>query len=302
MDVIDVCIIGAGPAGLTAALYCRRANKKVVVLDKGAPGGKLLTIPNIDNYPGFINISGYQLANNFISNVNKFNTKIEYGSVNSIKKENDLFIVTSDVTTYIAKTVIIATGLSNVSSLPNEKHFLHKGVSYCATCDGRFFKEKNMAVIGDNEHALVEANYLLDLASKIYLFLKEELSDSYLYKSLLTNNKIQLALGASNFVIKGNDKVESLEYKINGETKNIDVSLVLPLLEEKTSMEFLYSLNVATKDGFVITNDVMESNVKGLFAIGDIRYKKLRQVVTASSDGAISSIGVISYLAKYGRK
>ncbi len=302
MKNIDVVIIGAGPAGLSAAIYLARASKDVLVLDKDAPGGKLLTIPLIANYPGQEDIKGPDLAMVFLNKAMKFGAKYEYGSISLIQKENGKFVITTDIEKIEAKVVIVATGLSNVPSIKGEKEFLHRGVSYCATCDGRFFVNKPMAVIGDSEQAEVEADYLSSLASDVYFFRNSEISlESPYYSSLLKKKNIHFIYNAKIKEIKGDNAVNSLEYVLDNEIKVLEVNAVFPLDGEKSASSFLSTLPLEMNKGFIKTNEDMETNVEGLYAIGDIREKKLRQVVTASSDGAIASSSVIRYLNNYGK-
>lgn len=301
MKQIDVVIIGAGPAGLTAALYLARANQKLIVLDKSAPGGKLLTIPFVNNYPGVPASNGLTLAQSFLESANAFHVPFEYGSVFLVRKENGLFLIETDADSYLAKAVIVATGLTNVPTIPHEKEFIHKGVSYCATCDGRFFKDHPMAVVGEEEHALSEAVYLSSLASVVYLFYDKEIDESSPYFEILKNPKIKIIKGAKSLNIHGENRLDSLEYVLNGDKNTIEISAIFPLSKEKSAISFLSPLDIKTSKGFIITDEGMESSESGVFAIGDIREKKLRQIVTAASDGAIASSSVISYLSHYGK-
>ncbi len=299
MRVFDVIIIGAGPAGLTAALYLGRANRSVLLLDKDAPGGKLLTIPKIDNYPGFPSTNGFELAKNFVEGASRYGIQAQYGAVNLLTKENDLFHVSTEEETFAAKCVIVATGLTNVPTIKGEKEFLHKGVSYCATCDGRFFHGLPMAVIGDSDKAYAEAAYLSSLSDEVYLFLSSRFrKDS---PELSSHSNVKMIAGASIERIEGKTKVEALVYTLNGKEISLPISAVFPLQGEKAASRFLSSLPIKTDHDFIVTDEGMNSGVKGLFAIGDIRAKKLRQVVTSASDGAIASASAISYLNHYGK-
>lgn len=301
MKEFDVAIIGAGPAGLSAALYLARANKKVIVLDSGAPGGKLLTLPHIENYPGVKETNGMELAQDFYSSATRFGAIIDYGAVQLIRKEENAFLVKSDIEEYKTKAVIVATGLTNVPSLLGEKEFLHRGVSYCATCDGRFYLNQPMAVIGDSEQAEAEASYLSDLASKLYFFRSKQINEeSPYFDSLTKKENVILMIGDKVIAIEGQDKVNGLRYEKEGKEERIEVSAVFPLLGEKSVTSFLSELDVNLEKGFILTDEEMRTNVPGLFAIGDIRKKTLRQVVTAASDGAIASSSVIRYLKEYG--
>lgn len=303
MKEFDVTIVGAGPAGLSAALYLARANKRVIVLDSNAPGGKLLTLPHIANYPGVEEMSGASLAKSFLTNAASFGATIEYGAVQLIQKEGDDFLIRTDIEQYKAKAVVIATGLTNVPSLPGEKEFLHQGVSYCATCDGRFFMNKNMAVIGDNEQAEVEASYLSDLASTLYFFRPTEMSkESPYYSALTKKDNVVFLTGAKVKRIEGDKRVNAIVYEKDDKEVRIEVSAIFPLLGEKSATSFLSTLEVKMSKGFIETDEEMRTNVPGLFAIGDIRKKTLRQVVTAASDGAIASNSIIRYLKEYGTR
>lgn len=302
MRASDVMIIGAGPAGLTSALYLGRANRNVLLLEKDAPGGKLLTIPKMNNYPGTPFHNGLELAKSFVEGASHFGVNAQYGAVNLVTKEGNVFHVSTEEETFEAKAVIIATGLTNVPSIEGEKEFLHKGVSYCATCDGRFFKGRPMAVIGDHEKAYAEAVYLSSLSNEVYLFISHELpKDSAYAASLLQNPNVKMIVGASMKRIEGDNKVKALVYSLEGKEMTLPVSAVFPLLGEKAASRFLSSLPVKMNHDFIVTDEEMNSNIPGLFAIGDIRDKKLRQVVTAASDGAIASASVISYLNHYGK-
>ncbi len=296
MNEFDVVIIGAGPAGLTAALYLGRANKSVLLLDKGAPGGKLLTIPKIDNYPGFASTNGLTLANSFLESATRNGVSGTYGSVSEVKKEDEGFLIGTDTGRYKGKCVIVASGLDNIASIPGEKKFLHKGVSYCATCDGRFFKGKRMAVIGKGAKVFVEASYLSSLTDEIYLFLTEGETPVDL------EAKIKVVEGAKIKRIEGEDTVNGLLYEKDGQEIELPLSAVFPLLHEEAASSFLSSFPLETENGFIITDENMTTNIPGLFCVGDIRSKKLRQVVTAASDGAIASASAISYLNKYGKR
>jgi thioredoxin reductase (NADPH) len=299
MEKYDVAIIGAGPAGLSAALYLCRANKKVLLLEKSAPGGKLLTLPHLDNYPGVPPTSGMELANSFVKSATEAGAQVEYGNVNSISHDSFGYLVSSDVTSYLAKTVIVATGLSFIPSIPGEKEFVSKGVSYCATCDGRFFKNKVMAVVGNGDRALEEAIYLAPLSNELHFFCQEALKGSERYLSSLKEMKnVSLHENSKITKIKGEMKVTGVDYTQDGVSHSLELSAVFPLSGAKSASSFLSPLKIQLDHGFIKVDDSFAvSSCPGLFAIGDIIVKKLRQVVTAASDGANVSQSVINYLA-----
>ena len=271
----DIIIIGAGPAGLTSAIYAKRANKNVLVLEAKNYGGQIINTLDIENYPANEHISGFDFATNLYNQAKNLGAEIKYEKVvniNNLGKEKEV-ITTKN--TYKTKTIIIATGSENRKlGLPNEDEFASKGISYCATCDGAFYKEKTVAVVGGGNTALEDALYLADLASKVYLIHRRD--------------------------------------EFRGEESTIN------LLKEKDNIEFLYNSNVTklnTKDRLesieVTSNDgeIRTIDVYALFiAIGRIpenqnfaklinnRVKELRQLVTATSDGAIAAVEAIKYI------
>lgn len=300
MEKFESIIIGAGPAGLSAALYLARANRKIRVLEKGAPGGKLLTLPEVANYPGMEPVTGMALAYAFVNSAAKAGIGVSYGDVKSVSKTDDGFLVSDDASSYLSDTVIVATGLSFIPTIPGEKEHISKGVSYCATCDGRFFKNKEMALIGNGDRALEEALYLAPLASRLHFFVVGELSGSERYITSLKNrDNVFIHPNSKVTSINGEEKVSGLTYLETGESHTIDVSAVFPLSGAKSAAAFLSPLGLDLEHGFIkVDEKMMVPSIPGLFAIGDIIVKGLRQVVTAASDGAIASQSVINYLSR----
>lgn len=298
MQKVDVLIVGAGPAGLSAALYLHRAGISFAIIDKSAPGGKLLNIAEIANYPGILPTSGFELATALVNSVTSLGVEIGYGDVNEITKEDNRFLTKTDYENYESLAVIVGTGLSNVPTIKGEKNYYAKGVSYCATCDGALYKGKDVAVIGHKEKALEEAAYLSNIVNKVYLIIDgEEMNASpILLESLRNKANVEVIRGVVN-EIKGDSSVSSIVCNGN----EISVSAVFPLSGEKSASAFLAPLGLKTKNGFIHVDENMMSEIPGLFAIGDVQEKKLRQVVTACSDGAIASTGVSSYLRKIKR-
>ncbi len=296
MTNIDVLIIGAGPAGLSTALYLKRAGIPFVIIDKYAPGGKLLNIAEISNYPGFPMVTGYELANALVKSVTDLGVTIDYGDVSEVKKADNKFIVTTDFETYEALAVVVGTGLSNVPTIKGEKAFYGKGVSYCATCDGALFKGKDIVVIGHNEKAMEESLYLANLVNKVYLLVDDaEVTGSKTMLSALSNKaNVEISYNVVVKEIKGDVTVTSISL----EDRDIACSAVFPLSGERSASAFLAPLGLKTKNGFIPTDSSMMSEVPGLFAIGDVVDKRLRQVVTACSDGAIASTGISTYVRK----
>ncbi len=289
----DVVIIGAGPAGLSAATYLARSAYKSVIIDKDAPGGRLNTLPKIENYPGFKAVSGMELASFFVDAASALGIEVTYGNVMSVSKDRGVFITKTDMDSYESKAVIVATGITFVPSIKGEKEFLGKGVSYCATCDGRFFANQRMAVYGNGDEAIQEALYLAPLSSELLFICPDELKGSD--KNLTSLKNIANLTIKEHSVLKeivGDLRVSS----ILADDEHIDVKAVFPLNGPKSASSFLSSLGLEMNKGFIKTNSEQETSVEGVYAAGDILDKKLRQVVTAAGEGATAATSCIRYL------
>jgi len=299
---IDVAIIGGGIAGITAGLYVKRSNLSVVAIDRNVFGGKLAKLGDIYNYPGFEAISGPELAYKLMEQAEKNGVELEYGNVlNVTKQDNGLFLVQTEEHFIEAKVVIIATGtIEKQLGIPGEKQFLNRGVSYCATCDGPLYRNKEVAVVGYLDTALDEAIYLSGIAKKVYLISKVRLEDieSSKLPNAIKRPNIDILAFSDVLSIKGTDHVESILVS-NLETNNeqeIKVSAVFPYIGQKTLTEFLANLKVETRNGYLVVSKDMETNVPGLLAAGDTIDKKLRQLVTAAGDGCIAAATAIRYI------
>ena len=298
MREIDVVIIGAGPAGLSAATYMARSSHSFVLLEKGAPGGRLLTLPTIENYPGFPAVSGQELALSFLNAASSLGIQPEYGAVNSVSMDGNRFLVKTDSDSYSCRAVIVATGITFVPSIPGEKEFLGKGVSYCATCDGRFFKGKPMVVYGNGDEAIQEALYLAPLSSELLFVCPDVLIGAEKAKEhLLSLPNVRLVEHAKLEKIFGNEFVNGVI--VNG--KEEICAAVFPLSGPKSASSFLSPLGLETKKGFLAIDEDGATSVPGLFAAGDIVDKKLRQVVNAAGEGANAATSAIRYLNKLGK-
>ena len=297
----EVLIIGAGISGITAAIYLKRANVSFRIFDKGAPGGKLNNIHRIDNYSGFPSVSGPELAQNLLKQAQNLGISIDYGDVVGVKKQDDGFFAIVDGEGIECKTLIVATGLSQRKEMvPGEKEHLGSGVSYCATCDGNFFKNKTVAVVGFEDHAIEDALYLAGLAKKVYFFAPKELQgpESHL-SELFSLKNVEVHKNSVLISIFGDPLVSRVEVSEDGLRKNYETDAVFPLLGEAPSLAFVTNLGLVTNQGFLSVNENMETSLPGVFACGDIVFKKLRQLVTAASDGAIAATSAISYLRSY---
>lgn len=294
MNEFETIVIGSGPAGIGAITYLKRANIRFLWLEKGAPGGKLINIHEIANCPGFEAQDGFSLSLKLLAPLGISPT---FGEVNSLKKEGETFLVETKEKTYSSKTVLLATGLSNTPKIPGEKELLGHGVSYCATCDGPFYRGKVVALNGEGEKAYEEALYLSSLVKELHLFYP---SNSF-YNEEVLKEKGNIYFHPSSKILrveseKTEKKVSAISYREKEMEKTMQIAALFPLMGEGTDTFFLRNLSPITEKGFLVVNDSMETSVPGLFAAGDIIKKRLRQVVTALADGAIASSGIISYL------
>lgn len=296
MKTTEIVVIGAGIAGITAAIYLKRSNVDFVILEGDKIGGLLNTLKSVENYPAMPNSNGQEIISSLSRQMFELGIKTTSGYVQTILKDSDGFEVKTEFDIYKCKAVIVATGLSqNKQTIPGEEKYIGMGVSYCATCDGNFFKNQDVAVIGNNDIALEESLYLTNLVSKIYLINPD--------KQLNGNLEIIKQLSNSNKVaILNNKKVESIDgddfgitsIKVDG--KSIPVSGVFPYIGKKTSTQILNNLKPDMNGIYVKTDEINQSNIPGLFIAGDLRDKKLRQLVTAASDGAISATVAFQYI------
>lgn len=297
MEEKDVIIIGSGIAGISAAIYLKRSNVSFALLDKGAPGGKLNNIHRIDNYAGTPSISGPGLASVLLEQATSLGVSFDYGNVVAISNEKDGFLVRGEDESWKGKSIIIATGLSSrTQTVPGEKERIGRGVSYCATCDGAFFKGKKVAVVGYEDHAVEDALYLSSIASKVYFIAPSPIKGAQVHvETLKATENIEILEGTSLVFVSGSPLVDRIVVSNQEGEREIDVSGVFPLFGEVPSNASFASLGLKTEKGFIHVDSDMGTNVPGVFAAGDIVSKKLRQLITAASDGAIAATSAISY-------
>lgn len=289
----DIIIIGAGPAGLTAAIYGARANKKVLVLEALNYGGAIINTPNIENYPVEESISGFDFATKLYNQVINLGVEVKFEKVININKNE----VETNKSKYNTKTAIIATGLNNRKLLlPNEDKLLGKGISYCATCDGAFFKEKDVAVVGGGNTALEDALYLSNICNKVYLIHRRNSfrADDITVKKVLDKKNIEVLYDTVVTKINGIDHIESIELN-NDKTINIDGLFIA--IGKVPNIDFINNIDL-TEDGFIKADELCHTSIENIFVAGDIRNKNLRQLVTATSDGAIAATEAIKYINK----
>lgn len=295
MKTVDICVIGSGMAGISAALYLKRANVNFVILEGTLAGGMLNKLKTVENFPAAGKTSGSEILINLMDQLRFNGIQITYGNVQTILKEGDGFEVVTDVESYDAKTVIVCTGNSQVSSvIPGEEKYSGSGVSYCATCDGNFFKGLDVAVVGNNNICLEEAIYLSGLVNKLYFVCPDgEISgDNDLVNKIKKLSNIEFIMNSSVDEIVGDD-FGVTGIKVGG--KIIEISGVFPYIGKKTPTQILNNLKPEMVGNFVKVNEDRMSNIPGLYAAGDIANNKLKQLVTAASDGAIAATNAINY-------
>ena len=300
----DVVIIGSGPAGLTAAIYCLRANLNILILENKTMGGKLSKTYKIENYPGFKEINGADLANHFINQVKNLNADIKEGSVSNIinnKDEKDIILDTNEIIK--TKTIIIATGTKEKTlDLPKADKFTGNGISYCAVCDGFFYRKKDVVIIGGGNSALEEALYLSSLVNKIYIVIRRDIfkAEKSIINKVINNPKIEVIKNhlPDSLIIK-DDKIVGLNIKDtkNNKITKIDCVGIFPYIGSLPNTNFIPK-EILDKNKYIIVNKNMETKFEGIYAAGDVINKSLRQIVTATSDGAVAANSAINYLSK----
>ena len=303
MKAWDVIIVGAGPAGLAAGIYAGRSQLRTVVLDQMMPGGQLLITEQIENYPGFYDgITGFELSEKLRVHAEKFGAVIENGqTVSSVKLDGDLFVVGTEGGEIKGKTLIWAAGsIAKKLNIPGEAEFVGRGVSYCAVCDGAFFKDRTVTVVGGGDSALEEALYLTKFASKVYLIHRRDKFRAVriIQDRVERNEKIEPVFNKIVVSINGTQFVESLTLKdtTTGETTELPVDGVFIFIGNEPNVAPVIHLVETTEQGFIITDEEMGTKTPGLFAAGDVRHKFLRQVVTAAADGAVAAMSATKYL------
>lgn len=285
----DIIIVGAGPAGLTAAIYASRANKKVIVFEAKTPGGQIANAHIVTNYPGIETISGADFATNLYNQVLKFGVEIKFETVLSI--DDDKNVITNNGS-YKAKAIILATGVDNRKlKIENEDKLIGKGISYCATCDGNFYKNKVVAVVGGGNTALEDALYLSDLASKVYLIHRRDSfkGDAKTLETIEKKNNIEIIYNSTVSKINGIDKVESITIKNEDKEEDIVIDgLFIAVGHEPQNIIFKDVVDVDEK-GYIVSHNDVYTNKKGIYVAGDARDKILRQLTTAVSDGSLAA-------------
>lgn len=301
--IYDLIIVGAGPAGMTASIYASRANMSVLMLERKYPGGQMQSTEEIENYTGYEHITGPELSEKMFEHSKKFGTEFAFGNITKIEVKEDLKYVTAGSTVYIAKTVIVATGSEHRNlNVPGEEEFSGKGVSYCAVCDGAFFRDEDLLVVGGGDSAVEEAVFLTQFAKTVTIAHRRDQlrAQKVLQNRAFANDKIHFAWNTVVEEIKGEQKVTSVLLKDvkTGEVREQAFGGVFIYVGLDPVSDFATELGILDENGWVVTDDHMRTTVPGIFAVGDVRQKDLRQVTTAVGDGAIAGQEVYKYITE----
>jgi len=298
--VYDLIIIGAGPAGLTASIYAKRAMLDFLFLEKWLPGGEIANTYEVENYPGINYISGADLADKMIDHTKQLGIQISLEEVLKVDFKSDIKVITTNYHTYYSKTIVIATGASSKKlGLPNEDKLKGRGISYCALCDGALFKNKVVAVVGGGDVAVEDVIYLSRVSKKVYLIHRRDTlraAKRYQEKMFKLEN-IEIIYDSEVKDFNGSEFLESIEIE-NRKTKEkriIEVSGVFVAIGMKPNISFLKDEIDLTDDGWIITDEYLETSSNGVFAAGDVKAKSLRQIVSSVNDGAMA----VSMAQKY---
>ena len=298
----DTVILGGGPAGLSAAIYASRGNVKTAVVDLTMFGGQPSNYLEIENYPGFPISGGYDLMEKFEEHADKFGVdKYPMQEIQRVDLKSEIKVIESLEYVFKTKSVIIATGAqASKLGIAGEKEFLGRGVSYCAVCDGAFYREKTVCVVGGGNAAVEEAAYLTKFADKVYVIHRRDKlrADKIVQKRAFKNPKLEFVWNTVPLEIKGSDSVETLVVQdvLTKETREIKTDGVFPYIGFSPNVEFFNGQLKQTEKGFIETDERMQTSLEGVFAAGDVRNTPLRQVITAASDGALAACTCVKYL------
>ena len=298
----DVLILGGGPAGLSAAIYAARGQAKTAVIDISMFGGQPSNYLELENYPALGKIGGYDMMEKFEEHADMFNIdKYPMQEIEKVDLIADTKIIETKDSIFETKTVIIATGAqARKLGIKGEKEFAGRGVSYCAVCDGAFYKDKTVAVVGGGNAAVEEGAYLTKFANKVYIIHRRDSlrADKIVQQRAFNNDKVEFVFDTIPVEIKGSNNVEELvvkNVKTNEQTE-LKVDGVFPYIGFTPNVDYINAQLNQDDAGFIITDEYMQTSVKGVYAVGDVRNTPLRQVITAASDGAIAGCFATRYL------
>jgi len=297
----DIVIVGAGPGGLCAGLYGARANRKTVCVENYLPGGEIQNTEFVEDYPGFEMISGPELAQKFEQHARKFGLEVVSDNVIEIYSEGRYKIVKGDSDEYRAKAVIIATGgHPRKLGVPGEDEFAGRGVSYCAICDGAFFKGQEIAVVGGGDAAVEEGAFLTKYGSRVYIIHRRDQlrASKIIQERAFKNEKMEFIWDSVVEKISGDKQVESVTIKNvkTGETRDLPVGAVFPFVGFVPNSDIFREKIEKDETGYIITNQRMETNIKGIWAIGDVRKQLCKQITNAVGDGTTAAVAADKYI------
>jgi thioredoxin-disulfide reductase len=301
MDIaaIDIAIIGAGPAGLTAAIYAARAGYQTVIFESAVPGGQVISTDTVDNFPGMKGIAGYEIIDKMLEHVKSYGIEIINEPVTAIDITGKNIVTSQN--TYKTKTIIIAAGAKRRKlEVEGETEFLGRGVSYCAICDGNFYRKKDVAVVGGGYTAVEDAAYLARICNKVYIIHRR---DDFRAKGIEVDHlkslpNVELVMNSAVTAITGEAKVSAINVNnlVSGENTTINVSGIFITVGTIPASEFIPPEIKCNDDNYIITDENMMTNISGIFAAGDIRQSPLKQIITAASDGATAASKAVNYI------
>lgn len=300
-EIYDVVIIGSGPGGMTAALYASRSDLKTLILERGVPGGQLINTAGIENYSGFKSIEGPELATKMYEGATAFGAEYRFGDVQEIIDGKEFKQVVTSDKTYKARTVILATGAEyRELDVKGEQELKGRGVSYCAVCDGAFFRNRSVVVVGGGDSAVEEGTYLTQFASDVTIIhRRDELrAQKILQDRAFANDKVNFIWDSVVEEIQGENKVETLQIRNvkTNEVSEIATDGVFVYVGLIPNTDNFASLGITDEEGWILTDESMETSVPGIFAIGDVRQTVLRQIATAVGDGSIAGDAAYKYI------
>lgn len=299
----DIIIVGGGPAGLTAAIYAGRAELDAILIERNFHGGQMVNTNEIENYPGVLDITGPDLANRMLEHVKKFEVPVKYEDVLSLELEGPVKKVITKSNTYEAKIVILSMGAkAKQLGLPNEQELWGRGLSYCAICDAAFYRDKVVAVVGGGDTALEDALYLTRIAKTVYLIVRrDELRGAKFLQKRIAESSVEILWNTQVTALHSEDTLSgiTIENSKTKETKELAVDGLFIAVGSQASTELVRSMLDTNEQGYIITNEDCETSLPGVLAIGDIRQKSLRQIVTAVADGGISIYQAEKYLNEH---
>lgn len=294
-EVYDIIIIGAGTAGLSAAIYSKRAGKNVLVIEGKSYGGQIIVSPEVENYPGIKHTSGFEFATGLYEQAKSFGIEILHDEVVNIEAGDEYKKVVTGKQELLSKTIIIASGVGRRKlRVENEERFTGAGVSYCATCDGMFYKDMDVLVAGGGNTALEDAKYLSEICKTVYIVHRREnfRAEEALIKEVNDKDNIKILLNHVVEALSGDDVLKSVTIKdtVNGEETILEVSGVFVAVGQEPQKDIYDKVVTTDENGYIIAGEDCRTNVEGIYAAGDCRTKEVRQLVTAAADGAVAAV------------